>query len=245
MKPNRLWLTLTVLLFTYSHGNSEQMAESCVELPRSEIFPPEDGQLIPLQGKIVNGRYYAPQNVFSCQADDFGEGEYLAQDVLWEDSACVGFYSPRANFKKAEIALIPGLEKESLDKKALKHAFDGFGIEILKVVDNAQGIEILNEEMIDGMFFAAISVEKMSVLKTPDGEHASSTRGYLVFQDMDKLVVLSNQKVTLPGQNHAPKQHIEYLKQEILNFRKTFEFGSIPIPFIEKRTEKASPRETK
>ena len=63
----------------------------------------------------------------------------------------------------------------------------------------------------------------------------SSTRGHLIFQDKDKLVVLSNQKVTLPGQKHTPKKHVEKLKADILEFRKTFEFGSIPtFPTTEK-----------
>ncbi|MGH2611744.1 MAG: hypothetical protein ACRDFB_01690, partial [Rhabdochlamydiaceae bacterium] len=174
--------------------SANQNAERLAELPRSEIFPPEDGKPVSLQGKILNGRYYAPKNVFSCQADDFGEGAYLAQDGLLEQAACVGFYSSIANFKKAEVMFMPGLEKKSLERKALKDAFDGFGIGILKTVDNAQGIEVLTEEMVgDTLFFSAISVEKMSVLKAPNGKYMSSTRGYLVFQDKDKLIVLSNQ----------------------------------------------------
>lgn len=231
--------SLSILFLTSSYANN-QSAEKSAELPRSEIFPPEDGKLVPLQGKIVDGHYYAPKNVFSCQADDFGQGTYLTQDVLLEQAACVGFYSSRAHFKKAEIMFMPGLEKKTLNQEDLKDAFESFGIGILKTVDNAQGIEILNEEMINDMFFAAISVEKMSVLKSSNGKYMSSTRGYLIFQDKDKLIVLSNQKVTLPGQKHTPKQHIEKLKQDILNFRKTFEFGAIPVTSIETKEDKSS-----
>ena len=130
---------------------------------------------------------------------------------------------------------MPEIEKKTLDEKALKDAFEGFGIGILKTVDNAQGIEVLKEEMMVGnMFFAAISVEKMSVLSVP------STRGYLVFQDKDKLVLLSNQEVTLPGQKHTPKKHIEKLKNDILEFKKTFEFGPIPYPPTEKAENTSS-----
>ena len=74
----------------------------------------------------------------------------------------------------------------------------------------------------------------MSVLNASNGEQMASTRGYLVFQEKDKLVVLSDQRVTLPGQNHDPKKHIEKLEQDILEFKKTFEFGLIPTPSIEK-----------
>jgi len=230
----------SILISASAYANSDKISEKSIELPRSEIFPPEDCKLPPLQGKIVDGRYYAPKNVFSCRAHDFSEGTYIAQDALLEQAACVGFYSAKAAFKKAEVLFMPGLEKKNLDEKALKDAFDGFGIGILKTVDNAQGIGILKEEMVaDNMFFAAISVAKMSVVRTPNGKYLSSTRGYLVFQDKDKLVVLSNQEVTLPGQKHTPKKHVEKLKNDILEFRKTFEFGPIPISPTSPTTEKA------
>ena len=54
--------SLSVLLLTSSYANPHQSIEKIAELPRSEIFPPADGKLVPLQGKIVNGRYYAPKN---------------------------------------------------------------------------------------------------------------------------------------------------------------------------------------
>ncbi len=225
-----------MLISASAYANTDKISEKSTELPRSEIFPPEDGKLPPLQGKIIDGRYYAPKNVFSCRAYDFREGAYTAQDGLLEQAACVGFYNAVADFKKAEVLFMPGIEKKTLDEKALKDAFEGFGIGILKTVDNAQGIEVLKEEMMAGnMFFAAISVEKMSVLKASNGRYMSSTRGYLIFQDKDKLVVLSNQEVTLPGKKHTPKKHVEKLKNDILEFRKTFEFGLIPIsPTTEK-----------
>lgn len=227
-----VFFSFWTLLLTSLHASTNQSTGSSPELPRSAIFPPEDGNLLPLDGKILNGRYYAPQNVFSCQAEDFGSGKYIAQDGLLEQAACVGFYGPTGTSKKAEVMFLPGLEKKALDGKALKDAFDCFGIGILKTVDNAQGIEVLREEMIEGMFFASIFIEKMAVLKTHDEKYISSTRGYLIFQDKDKLIVLSNQTAILPGQKHTAKQHIEKLKQNILDFRKTFEFGSIPASCI-------------
>jgi hypothetical protein len=175
------FFSLPILFFAICYANTNQIAEKPTKLRRSEIFPPEDGKLIPLQGKIVRGRYYAPKNVFSCQADDFGQGAYLAQDVLLEQAASVAFYSPIASFKNVEVLFMPGLEKKSLEREALKDAFDVVGIGILKTVDNAQGIEILTEEMVgNALFFSAISVEKMSVLKARNGEYMSSTRGYSV-----------------------------------------------------------------
>ncbi len=193
------------------------------------MFPPKNGESAPLQGKILNGRYYAPENVFSCQADDFGEGKYIAQDVLMEHGACVGFYDLAAHFKKAEVFFFPILAEFKLDKTALRDGFDGMGIGILKSVDDAKGIIILKEEMVDdNMLFVAISIDKMSVLKGPDGKHLPSTRGHLIFQENDKLVLLSNQEITPLGQKHTPKKHIENLRKDLLKFRATFEFGSIP-----------------
>ncbi len=221
---------LSTLISISACANKDQIPEKLTELSRSEIFPPENGMSFPLEGKIVDGRYYAPKNVFSCQAYDFGEGAYTSQDILMECAACVGFYDVTANFKRAEVLFTPWLGKGNLNEEALKDIFDKFAIGILKTVDKAQGIEILQEEMIeDNMLFVAISIDKMSVLKTPGGRHLCSTRGYLMFQDSDKLIVLSNQEVTLLGQKHIPKKHIENLKKDILEFRKTFEFGFIPI----------------
>ena len=95
------------------------------------------------KGKIVDGRYYAPKNVFFCRAYDFIKGACTAQDGLLEQAACVGFYNAVADFKKAEVLFMLGIEKKTLDEKALKDAFEGFGIRILETVDNAQGIEVL------------------------------------------------------------------------------------------------------
>lgn len=237
----KYFLSSLILLSTSVFAATDQSKETTKDLPRDEIFPPEDGKIPPLQGKISERRYHAPQGVFSCQAYDFGEGSYTAQDGLLEQAACVGFYNALADFKKAEIIFLPGLEGKISGEKELKDAFEGFGIGILKSVDNAQGIKVLKEEMLeDNMFFAVISIDKMSVLKAPSGQHVRSTRGYLIFQDKDKLAVLSNQLVTLPGQIHEPKKHVEKLKREILEFRKTFEFGPIPESVIEKRKREAS-----
>ncbi len=228
MKIRINYLTLCLGVFYLSgHAIAASVDNKIIDLPRSEIFPPEDLKLVPLQGEIANGRYYAPKNVFSCKAYDFGSGTYIAQDTLMDCAACVGFYSSKANFKKAEVAFTPTLKK--LDRKALREVFDGLGIGILKTVDHAQGIEVLKEEMIENyMLFVAISIQKMAVLRDLNGNYMSSTRGYLVFQDKDKLVVLSNQEVTLAGQRHVPNNYIDKLKGDILEFRKTFEFGPVP-----------------
>lgn len=208
-------------------ANTDRTSQKSNVLPRDEIFPPADGKIPPLKGKIVDGRYHAPKNVFSCQACDFGKGVYTVQDCLFEQAACVGFYSSMGHFKKAEIIFLPG--DKTLSEEGLKEAFKLFGIGILKTVDSAEGIKILKEEMDgDNMFFASISVDKMSVLTAPNGEYMASTRLYLVFQEKDKLVVLSNQRVTLPGQVHDPKLHVKKLKKDILDFRETFKFGLTP-----------------
>jgi hypothetical protein len=201
------------------------------ELSRDEIFPPKDGKLRALQGRINNGRYYSPKNIFSCQAYDFGEEKHLSQDVHNEISetssySAVGFYHKKGDFKKAEIIFAPVFEKKVLGEKDLKEAFNHFGIGILESVDHAQNIEILEEEIInDHVLFVAISIEKMAVLKGPNNECMPSTRGYLIFQEKDKLILLSNQKVIFSGEQHLPKLSIEQLKKDILEYKKTFEFG--------------------
>jgi hypothetical protein len=225
---NYLFSVLT-LISASIFANMEQGPLNLFELPQDEIFHPTDGENRPLKGKIVAGRYHAPKDIFSCQAYDFDEGSYTAQDVLWEREACVGFYSSIGDFKEAWVAFVPEVKDRIPNEKELKDAFTGFGIEMLKTFDKAQGIETLKEEMLDNStFFAAVSIEKMSTLKASSGESMASTKGYLIFQIKDKLVILINQRTTPLGHNHAPKRHIEKLKQALLEFKKTFEFGAIP-----------------
>lgn len=191
-----------------------------------KYFSPEEEN--PINGKIIAGRYYAPENIFSCEADDFGQGKYISQDVVDNSFAVVAFYNSTGDFKKAEILNIPAPSKQGFDLKwHLMRAFDDLGIGVLKKVDNAQGIAILQEEMIeDNALFVAISVEKNSFLKTAEGRYLPATRGYLIFYEKNRLVVLSNQHATI-SENHMPEKHIENLRRDILNFRKTFEFNSI------------------
>lgn len=216
-----------------------QATENPKKLAASEMFSFEDGKVCLLKGWISKGRYNSPENVFSCRADDFGRGTYVAQDTLTDQFACVAFYNSIGDFKKAEVMFLPGFEEKNLSPKAIRVAFDSFVIGILKEVDNAQGIEILKEEELENnVLFMAISIEKMSVLTDLNGRYLSCTRGYLVYQNKDKMVILSSQDVTLYGQEHIPKKHIENLKKSVLGFRDTFEFGSIPKLSIEKAAKK-------
>ncbi|MBS0622195.1 MAG: hypothetical protein JSR80_04465 [Verrucomicrobia bacterium] len=197
----------------------------------------------PLAGKVVEGRYYAPNNMFSCQFNALGEEKYKAGDefldkkavaTMFPDQAGDGdwgivsaiFFDAVGNYKRADVF---DLGWEKLDGKVLKEAFEAFGIEALEAFEEAKGIERLSEEMIgDEMFFVALSIKNTGLLKEFYGRDMPSTRGYLVFQDGDKLILLVNQRVTLTGKSQAPGQHEEDLKNELLNFKKTFEFDLVP-----------------
>lgn len=194
-------------------------------LEESEMFTTSYDLMPPTQGEIKEGRYFSPNNVFSCDAFDFGEGRYLLQDCIGEKFACVAFYNSDACFKKAEILFPPRIDREDMNKIDRRDIFNRFGINILKEVDNALDVKILYEEDLEEAYFVAISIRKMSVLKSACGKYLSSTRGYLVFEDNDTVALLSNQITTLPGQKHMPKYHIEKLKREILEFRESFKFG--------------------
>ncbi len=191
------------------------------------------------QGEIRQGRYYAPKNVYSCKADDFGLGHYIAQDVLMDFAACVGFYNRKGDAKHVEILFMPpDFALKGLDEKGLKRDFQLFAIKVIKDVDNAQDIEILSEEMIDEKtLFVSMSIGKTDVLKNAEGNHLSTTRCYLVFCVKDSVVYLSNQKATQYGLEHNPQSHVPQLKSEILEFRKTLEFAGAPwdiTPMIKK-----------
>lgn len=216
---------LVVFVTALAHLQADQDSYKNIEIDTSEVFSPEKAKKMSLRGKIIDGRYYSPQNIFSCRAMDFGQGRYLSQDSMTDMYCCVGFYDSIGNFRKAEVIFIPGLKTKALSKKQLKAAFENFGIGILKDVDNAQGIDILSEKFLEkDTLFTTVSIKKMSVLRAADGTCLSSTRGYLVFQEKDKLVLLSSQVTTPPGEEHSPKMHLDRIKAEILEFKNSFEF---------------------
>jgi hypothetical protein len=228
---NYLFL-LSTLISTHVFANIDQNPPNPSEPSRDAIAYSTGDESRPFRGKIVAGRYHAPKDIFSCRAYDFDEGSYTAQDSVHEHTIYIGFFNILSDFKEATITFMPELENQTLGKEELRKAFKDAGITFLKTVDKAQGIEILKEEMVeDNMFFAAVSVEKTPLVISPEGDYMASTRGYLIFQIKDKLVILINQRVTPPGHKHNPKWHIEKLKQDILEFRKTFEFSSIPYDF--------------
>lgn len=233
LKTNFLLLIFS-LVFMRLHSQPLPYLNDKSKLDSTEIFSLEQGSPLLLQGKIINGRYYSPKNVFSCEADNFGEKEYITQDGLLEQSVAAAFYNPVGDFKKAEILFIPGKEKNNTSEKDLKRMFKYFGINILTDVDNARDIEILHQEIIEGnMLYTAISVGKMSVLRDSHGNYLQSTRGYLNYPEKDKIIFLSIQKVTPASKEHLPKLNVEKLKKEIIAFSQTFEFG--PNPVLEKK----------
>lgn len=138
----------------------------------------------------------------------------------------IGFYSSSGDFRKADVGVFPFELKTPPDREMLERAFQGFGIRILEVVDNAIGIEVLQEDFIDDcLLFVAISIDRMSVLKHQSGAYMPATRGYLLFHAGNKLVILCNQRPTLPGELHKPLRHVDLLKQDLLRFKESFECG--------------------
>jgi|GEM_PF-6906809 hypothetical protein len=218
-----LFSLLCRLFIEQGHANqniTKEMYES------NEVFLQSDEKSISLFGKLNSGRYFSSGEVFSCSAVDFGRGKYVMQDFSDEHAICVAFYNGAGSFVKAEILIIPGIKNRALGKDDFKGVFDDFAMGILKTVDHAKDVVILKEEMLgaEHALFMAVSVRKMTFLKSSCGKYMPATRGYLVYQENDKFVILSNQIPTLPGQKHIPRNHLPKLKEELLEFKKTCEF---------------------
>lgn len=176
-------------------------------------------------GKIVNGRYYSPNKIFSCKANDFGKGNYISQDVVHDNTVSLGFYNSNGNFQKAEMIILPS-DKRTLNNEEIERFFYDLGIGILKKVDDAKGIEIIQKDIIDeNKLFFVVSIQSTCYFQS-----LPLTRGYLAFQEKEKLVLLSNQYVTMPGETHNPKLHINHLKEDLFKFKDTFEFDLTSVP---------------
>ena len=65
----------------------------------------------------------------------------------------------------------------------------------------------------------------MPALKKLNNKDGPVMRGYLVFLEKGKVVILSNQ-IAVPIEHHKSLQNIENLRKDILEFRKTFKLYS-------------------
>lgn len=178
-----------------------------------------------LFGKIVKGRYYSPDKLFSCKANDFGEGQYISQDGFTDNTVSLGFYNSDGDFQRAEMIILAN-DKRVLNNQELETFFYDLGIGILETVDDAKGIEILQKEVInENILFFALSIQSTCYFHS-----LPLTRGYLAFQEKDKLVLLCSQLVTMPGESHKPELHIQKLKEDLFAFKDTFEFDLTSVP---------------
>lgn len=215
-------LFVFAILFLGIAMSQETQNKNIIQEGIVETFPPKDGIIKPLKGNIIEGRYFSPKQFFSCKAFDFGHGYYTAQDLLNNDVAIVAFYDCSGSFKKIEIFNFPQIKDKTFN---LKMAFETFGISILKEVDHAEGIEILKEESnIEEGLFVVISIKKMSVLKSENGKNIEAVRGYLIYQENEKLIMISNQIISSSQEKHILQNNIEELKNGVLEFRKSLKF---------------------
>lgn len=219
------YLVAFVLMNIATYADTDEISQKLIA-SQETVFSFKNERSKLFRGEILNGRYNAPDNIFSCKADSFGEDDYLIYEWLDGDCARVGFYSPAGDYKLASIVFIPGLEEKKSDPKAISGASERFKIKVFNFEEDCEGMTLLTNEMIgDEMHFLSVSFDKVPLLGKP-GKYVSATKAYLVFLDKDYYVLLSNQKTRDPRRLYTPKMHVNRLKKELIAFKKSFQFSS-------------------
>lgn len=239
-----LYLIMILVFAAHTHQAQSAVARTPREQGMTLLEPGEKHPRC--QGSIIGDRYYAPYGLFSCKAEnfgeDFGEGQYIVQDLLKfnpsrfpfyssmrlisYDTALVAFYNLSRRYKKAQVFFLHDVDVETINMKTvfLEDAFNCLCFKVIKEL-TLGGTEILRKEMIsDRMLFVALSEKNRKDLVDSKGNFQSATQGYLVFLRQDMVVVLYNQYVTVAGERHQPQEYVEELQKELLEFKETLQF---------------------
>lgn len=212
--------SLSLLIQSKSLMASEKTVTNTTQLLYSDMKNP-----FKLHGHISENQYYSEKNLFSCQVQDFGRGSYIANDITLDDMSGVIFYHPSGHFKKAEVISMPVIKTKSLNKEDLQQAFETFGVGLIKAVDQAKGIQILQQKILsNGALFSLLSVDSIRSLKEFNVIPIPAIIAYLIYKEQDKLIILSYQKATPFNENPPTEVLTETMKQDILAFKETFVF---------------------
>jgi hypothetical protein len=172
--------------------------------------------LKPLKGNIIDGRYYSPNNVFSCKAFDFGQNCYNASDLLTKDAAMVNFYNLAGCFKKIEICVIPQLKDSTLN---LKMAFQKFCMPAYKIEES----DILHEQFLGTNGFLVVLSSKQIFTIAETDKSTGFIRGCLVFQRNEQFIIVSDQ-IASSNEKAISQSNIDKLKNDVMEIKNSIEF---------------------
>ncbi len=81
--------------------------------------------------------------------------------------------------------------------------------------------KMTEDTMLEDKMFWFFSIKESPVFGNPNNKLAA-TVGYMRFREKDTLIYLRSLKLTPCGKKHRPERHINRLKRELINFRKSF-----------------------
>jgi hypothetical protein len=174
-------------------------------------------------GKIANGFYYSPHDLFSCREVRFGSEESSLKDGFEQNKLGFIRFTDRlfGNFVEVHVMVLP-------DKPSFKNVFTQFVLPLIKDVQKGEGVKIVAEEAIGNIFFAAVSIDKQPDLQDVNRNFLKSVQSHVIFEENGKYVVLSNQLVVPVNEKYDGKAYLKKLKDEIFDFKKTFVLGKRP-----------------
>ncbi len=181
----------------------------------------QEGDGAGLLGKAVNDRYCAPENTFSCQRLDYGDSRWCISDSITDDRrVSVDFSTAEGDFIRAEVELFSEGDLPIYDEELLKAYFHKSVLDCYRTSLEVEESTILSEEMInDRMLFVVVAVERHAKQSMP------ATACFLVLQEGNKLVVISNLETLKERFFGGHVNQIDELKKELQSFASTFDFA--------------------
>lgn len=184
------------------------LAGSCIHITNQEYAINVDDLFSPIcrEGKIVKGRYYAPDNLFSIATPPLFQGN-VDEDFGGKNLRTVIFRDDFGRLQRVEMTcLMPEIwEFLSLNPSQYRALVEGFYRDLLEpgILSSFSGAKTLLAEPYESAgingFFAVIKVPQGSHLQNVQtGLRADSIRSYFIFTASNQLVAVSWQDTLSP-----------------------------------------------
>ncbi len=177
-----------------------------------------------LVGKIENGLYYSPSNLFVCRAEDFGEGDCSIEDHAEKGFQLVQFTNSDESFSFV-TGVMPISTKSRIPSFILKELVNRQVKTVKKRAAKDEKVSVLEKGVIEkNTHFAVTLVEKKSNSKSKEPTSPQTFKGVLVFQHEDKIALMYIDMNFPTGKACTPQECVEGLRVKLLKHQEQMQF---------------------